>query len=116
MAAPPVPQLPPASTSAPLPQNDTEVMMTAPHPVPAGDALLAPGVGSDRHVAPPSKLTSRLPRFTKATMVRPDTASASGEAMTPALTGPSGDQLAPASAVAVSGVNSRFWLGRTATV
>ena len=96
--------------------NETAVTPTVPHFWPAAEAAIVPGLASVRQVPPASELASIVPLPSRAASSLPETASAPGKAATPALIGPPADQVVPASAVEASGVNSRSWLGRTATV
>ena len=104
---PVAPQSPAASTSVGSGPNETEVTSTVPHFFPAAEAAIVPGLASVRQVLPASELASIVPLPSRAASWRPETASAPGEAATPALIGPPVDQLAPASAVDASGVNWR---------
>ena len=87
--------------------NETEVTSTVPHFWPAAEAAIAPGLASVRQLLPASELASIVPLSSSAASWRPETASAPGEAATPWLIGPSVDQLAPASAVVLTGVKWR---------
>ena len=82
--------------------NETELTCTAAHFWPAAEAAIAPGLASVRQLLPASELASTVPLSSTAASWRPETASAPGEAATPVLIGPSVDQLAPASVVALT--------------
>ena len=104
---PVAPQSPAASTWVGIGPNDTELTCTVPHFWPAAEAAIVPGFASVPQVFPAFELASMVPLPSTAATWRPETASAPGEAATPSLIGPSVDQLAPASAVDATGVNSR---------
>jgi len=111
-----VPQVPPASRSVADIPNDSEVTVTGPHPVAAGEAAIAPGLARVDHDVPASELVSMVPSLNSAARRLPLAANASGDAATPAFSGPPADHALPPFVVAASGVNVRSWLGRTATL